>query len=68
MEPRRDTHGGNGNPKHSAREVAYSVAIVLAGLLSIWVLQRFTLASTLRDSHEIPYSEFRSKVKAGQVE
>src|SRR4030095_14947932 len=39
----------------------------LTGVLVLWLLVQFFLAPRLRQTNEIPYSEFKQKLAAGQI-
>jgi cell division protease FtsH len=43
------------------------VTFVLASLLAMWVVQQAVLDTAPLQRREVPYSEFRSKVKAGDI-
>jgi cell division protease FtsH len=50
-----------------ARQMRYGVTYVLVGLVVLWLFQQFVLAPLTVRSAEIPYSEFRQKLAAGQI-
>jgi len=56
------------NGKHvRRRQVTFGLSYLLTSLLALWLFQEFVLSPLFIQTHEIPSSEFRAKVKAGQV-
>ena len=51
----------------SRRHQALSLAGLLTSLVSIWLFQYLVLSPLATQAQDIPYSEFRAKVKAGEV-
>jgi cell division protease FtsH len=47
--------------------MAFSVSFLLTSLLALWLFQEFVLSTVLMQAREIPYSEFRDKLKTGQL-
>jgi cell division protease FtsH len=64
---KRDVRGGNGKEVRTGRQIAFSVGILLTSLLAVWLSQEFVVSTVLVQAREIPYSEFREKLKAGQL-
>lgn len=50
-----------------ARQMRYGVTYILVGLVVLWLFQQFILGPLSARTTEIPYSEFREKLAAGQV-
>ena len=54
--------------KHARRrQVTFGLGYLLSSLLALWLFQEFVLSKMIIQPQEIPYSEFRAKVKAGEV-
>jgi cell division protease FtsH len=51
---------------HRRRIVRYAITYLLTGLLVVWLYQEFVLPAATKVEN-IPYSEFKSKLRAGQV-
>jgi len=49
------------------RQSRFLLSYLLVGLLAMWLFQQFVLAPELFRQMEIPYSEFKSRLRAGQV-
>jgi cell division protease FtsH len=47
--------------------MAFSVGFLLTSLLAVWLFQQLFVSTVLIQAREIPYSEFREKLKAGQL-
>ncbi len=52
--------------KNRQRQVRYAVTYLITGLIVAWLYQQFILPRAMRIEN-IPYSEFKAKLKAGQV-
>jgi Glycosyl transferases group 1 len=64
----RKPDSGPQDGKHvRRRQVAFGLSYLLTSLLALWLFQELVLSPLFIQAHEIPYSEFRAKVKAGQV-
>ena len=61
---RQQAAGGHGT--RFTRQIPPGIAYIGAALLAVWLL-RLVVAPLLPQSAEIPYSEFKAKVAAGQV-
>jgi cell division protease FtsH len=49
------------------RQMAFSLSFLLTSLLGLWLFQEFVLNPLLVQARDIPYSEFKGKVKSGQL-
>ena len=49
------------------RQMRNGIGYVLAGLIALWLFQQFILTPLAIRATEIPYSEFRQKITAGQL-
>jgi cell division protease FtsH len=47
--------------------MAFSVGFLLTSLFAVWLFQQLVVSTVLIQAREIPYSEFREKLKAGQL-
>jgi cell division protease FtsH len=61
----REPGGEDGKPARSRRETVFNVALLLTSLLAVWLLNQ--LVAPVPSQREIPYSEFREKLKSDQV-
>lgn len=50
-----------------ARQARYGITYILVGLVVLWLFQQFILGPLTVRAVEIPYSEFRAKLAAGQI-
>ena len=50
-----------------ARQARYGVTYILVGLVVLWLFQQFVLGPLSVQAVQIPYSEFREKLAAGQI-
>ncbi|HVZ22662.1 MAG TPA: ATP-dependent zinc metalloprotease FtsH, partial [Vicinamibacterales bacterium] len=55
------------DPRTRRRPISSSLTLPLAILLIVWLVQQVVVAPMLMQAHEIPYSEFRARLQAGQV-
>jgi cell division protease FtsH len=55
------------NDTRTRRQMAFSLGFLLTSLLGLWVFQEFVVNPLLVQARDIPYSEFRDKVKSGQL-
>ncbi len=53
--------------QHRRRQLHFSVTYLIASLILLWIFQEFVLAPLAKSAMEIPYSDFKAKLKAGQV-
>ena len=49
------------------RQMAFSLSFLLTSLLGLWLFQEFVVNPLLVQARDIPYSEFKGKVKSGQL-
>jgi len=49
------------------RQIQFSVSYLIVGLIGIWLFQQFILTPLVIRETEIPYSEFKSRIAAGQI-
>ncbi len=49
------------------RQIRFSIGYLLAGLVVAWVFQQFILGPLTTQAVQIPYSEFRQKLAAGEI-
>jgi hypothetical protein len=64
---KRDSRGGDAKQTRTGRQLVFSLGLMLTSLLAIWLLQEFAVSTMLVPAREIPYSEFREKLKTGQL-
>jgi cell division protease FtsH len=67
VDKKRDSPPGNDDPKRTRRQMTFSVGYLLTSVLVLWLFQEFVVGPLFVRAHEIPYSEFRTKLKAGQL-
>jgi cell division protease FtsH len=53
--------------KGRQRQIRFSLGYLLASLIGLWLFQQFLLKPIVVRETEIPYSEFKSKLKGGQI-
>jgi cell division protease FtsH len=63
----RDSGRGDAKPTRTGRQLVLSLGFMLTSLLAIWLFQQFVVSTMLAPAREIPYSEFRDKLKTGQL-
>ena len=49
------------------RQMRFGISYVVIALLALWMFQQFMLTPLLIQATEIPYSEFKQKLAAGQI-
>ena len=49
------------------RQLKYVVSYVIVSLVGLWLFQQFILTPVAIRATEIPYSEFKTKLKAGEI-
>jgi cell division protease FtsH len=54
-------------PQLAQRRMRYSVSYAITSLIALWLFQQFVLMPLLVQATEIPYSEFKTKLAAGQI-
>jgi cell division protease FtsH len=62
---RRGTEKDRQTP--SQRRIKWGIGYLVTGLLAAWLLQQVVLSPSLSQAVEIPYSDFKSKLVAGQI-
>jgi len=67
MDKKRDSPPGNDDHKRTRRQMAFSVSYLLTSLIVLWLFQEFVVGPLFTQAREIPYSEFRTKLKASQL-
>jgi cell division protease FtsH len=65
--PRRTEKAGGGPDHGRQRQVRYGISYLLSTLLALWLVQTLVIKPSISRAREIPYSEFRAKLKSGQV-
>jgi cell division protease FtsH len=66
--PRLEKPEGKDKPtQQTPRMSPFSWSSVLFGLLAVWAFQQFVLVPMAMQKEQIPYSEFKQKLRAGQV-
>jgi cell division protease FtsH len=58
---------GNDKDARARRQMAYSIGFLLTSFAALWLLQEFLIGTVAVRVQEIPYSEFRQKLKDGQL-
>ena len=58
---------GDDGKNNRQRTMRYVVWYLLTGLIGLWLYQEFILAPAMVKEQSIPYSEFKAKLKAGQI-
>jgi cell division protease FtsH len=56
-----------GRPFSAPPRFTFNLGTLLIGLLSLWLVVQFVTSPLLVRVNEIPYSDFRAKVKAGEI-
>jgi cell division protease FtsH len=54
-------------PDLTQRRMRYSVSYAVTSLIALWLFQQFVLMPLLVQAAEIPYSDFKTKLAAGQI-
>src|SRR5947209_8520005 len=49
------------------RQVRFGIGYVITGLIAMWLFQQFIVGPLVVQAAEIPYSDFKQKLAAGQV-
>ncbi len=49
------------------RQIRFSVGYIITALIAVWLFQQFFLSPLLVQATEIPYSQFKSMLKSGQI-
>jgi cell division protease FtsH len=67
VQTKRDSRGGDAKQTRTGRQLVFSLGFMLTSLLAIWLFQEFVVSTMLTPARELPYSEFRDTLKAGQL-
>jgi hypothetical protein len=67
VETKRSSRGGNARDARTNRQGVCSLGFILASLLAIWLFQEVVVSTMQVHAREIPCSEFREMLKAGQI-
>ena len=59
--------GDNDKQDLNQRRMRYSVTYIITSLIALWLFQQFVLMPLLVQATEIPYSDFKTKLVAGEV-
>ena len=64
-----ETRRGEGNRREArpGRQMAFNIGFLLTSLLAVWLFQEFVVSTVPIQARDIPYSEFRAKLKTGQL-
>ncbi len=67
--PKKDEESEGKKKKQDLRQkqVQFGVIYLIASLIGIWLFQQFIIRPVLIREFEIPYSEFKAKIAAGQI-
>ena len=65
--PKRDPKEDDKRREQMMQQMRWGIGYVLLALVVLWIFQQFVLASLTTQATELPYSEFKSKLKAGQI-
>ena len=67
--PPKPAPGKDDNDKQdlNQRRMRYSVTYIITSLIALWLFQQFVLMPLLVQATEIPYSDFKTKLVAGEV-
>lgn len=69
MEPKKDEKPEDGKGKDELRrkQVNFGLSYMIVALIGMWLFQQFILGPLMIRNVEIPYSEFKTKLAAGEV-
>ena len=59
--------GSDTGARNDSSRLSFTIGYLIVSLLSVWLLQEFVLSTLVTRAQEIPYSEFRAKLKTGQL-
>src|SRR5438477_11534018 len=65
--PKDPKHDEEERRKQPRRQVNYSITYLIASLIGLWLFQQFVLQPLAVQATEISYSDFKDKLKAGQI-
>ena len=68
-QPEKKPGSGSDPNKDNMRrsQAGFGLSYLIVSLLGIWLFQQFILAPLVVQQTEIPYSEFKTKIKAGEI-
>ena len=64
---KKDPDEGKKGREKMQRQIRFGISYIITSLLVLWLFQQFILRPVLVRSVEIPYSEFKQKLAAGQI-
>ncbi len=69
VEPENDDDKKEEKPKGDLRrkQLNFGFSYMIFGLIGIWLFQQFILSPLMIRNMEIPYSEFKNKIAAGEI-
>ena len=53
--------------EQTRRQIRFGISYMITSLVALWLFQQFILRPVIIRSTEIPYSEFKQKMAAGQI-
>src|SRR5215510_13052618 len=65
--PKDPKHDEEERRKQTRRQINYSITYLIASLIGLWLFQQFVLQPLAVQATEISYSDFKAKLKAGQI-
>jgi cell division protease FtsH len=65
--PQQDPNEEKKRQENSQRQMKFGVSYLITSLIALWLFQQFILAPLAIQATAIPYSEFKTKLKAGEV-
>jgi cell division protease FtsH len=67
LAPKPDPKEEEKQRERMRRQMRFSAGFMLVGLVVLWLFQQFILAPLMVQATEIPYSDFKNKLNAGQL-
>jgi cell division protease FtsH len=64
---KRDPENEKKDKDKTSRQIRFGISYLITTLLALWLFQQFILRPAIVRSIEIPYSEFKQKLAAGQI-
>ena len=65
--PQKDPDEEKKRREQLERQMKFGLSYVISSLIGLWLFQAFILAPIMNQALEIPYSEFKSRLAAGQI-
>jgi len=65
--PQQDPDQEKKRRENTQRQLKYGLSYIIVSLISLWLFQQFILTPLAIQATEIPYSEFKTKLKAGEI-